>query len=89
MIIAEFNNRFEDFKKEEKMFSIFTGIFSFQIEQACRSSKRLNFERKIQRSWHSKYLFLVGTKYPEVKKFAAEIMCYFGITYLCEQFFRA
>ena len=29
----------------------------------------------------------LGQKYPEVKKFAAEIMCYFGSTYLCKQFF--
>ena len=29
----------------------------------------------------------LGQKYPEVKKFAAEIMCYFGSTYLFEQFF--
>ena len=28
----------------------------------------------------------LGQKYQEVKKFAAEIICYFGSTYLCEQF---
>ena len=90
MIIDEFNNRFEDFRKKEKMFSIFTRIFSFQIEQAPVSLQMELVDLQNDLILKGKYREVgipniysyLGQKYPEVKKFAAEIMCYFGSNYL-------
>ena len=77
------------------MFSIFKGIFSFQIEQAPVSLEMelvdlqndLILKGKYREVGIQNIYSYLGQKYPEVKQFAAEIMCYFGSTYLCEQFF--
>ena len=57
------------------LWSTWNIIVLVHLEQGCQT-----------RSIPNIYSYLVQ-KYPEVKKFAVEIMCYFGSTYLCEQFF--
>lgn len=91
----EFDNRFKDFKVEQKMFSLFTGIFSFEIEQAPVSLQMELIDLQNDSILKEKYREVgipkiysyLGQKYPDIKKFAAQILCYFGSTYLCEQLF--
>lgn len=91
----EFDTRFKDFEEHQDEFSIFTGPFSFDIERAPISIQMELIDlqndsilkAKYQEVGIPKMYSYLGQKYPEMRKFVARILCYFGSTYLCEQLF--
>lgn len=94
-IKTEFENRYNDFKELENVFSLFIGPFSFEVENAPTSIQLELIDLQNDSVLKDKYKEVgipkiysyLGEKYPEIKKFAAQILSYFGSTYLCEQLF--
>lgn len=93
----EFEKRFRDVKELQEKFSLFIGPFSFDVSNAPTSMQLelIDFQNdsvlkdKYREVAIPKLYSYLGEKYPEIQKFAAEILCYFGSTYLCEQLFSS
>jgi hypothetical protein len=92
---AEFETRFADFKSLEDKFSLFSSIFSINIESVpshmqmevidiqCDSNLKAKFI-EVGVSEFYKYL---PVRFENTRRFAYEIMSMFGSTYRCEQLF--
>ncbi|KAL0830180.1 hypothetical protein ABMA28_003637 [Loxostege sticticalis] len=91
----EFERRFQDFKLQEDHFSLFTGLFSVDVEKV---TVHLQMEVvEIQCQTHLKQKFdsvgaldfykFLPAEYQEIRKFACKIISMFGSTYKCEQLF--
>lgn len=94
-LLSEFEKRFQDFKSQENNFSLFTGLFTIDIDKVPPHLQMEVIE--IQCQTHLKEKFdSVGTfefykylpfQYQEMRKFACKILSMFGSTYKCEQLF--
>jgi hypothetical protein len=92
----EFDTRFQDFKKCEKKFEMFTDPFNFDVEQADENLQMELIELQCDSILKQKfrdagvpefYSYLPKDKYPQIIQFACQICAMFGSTYLCEQLF--
>lgn len=94
-LLADFEKRFQDFKYQEANFSLFTSLFTVDIDKVPPYLQMEVIE--IQCQTHLKQKFdSVGTfefykylpvQYQEISKFACKTLAMFGSTYKCEQLF--
>ncbi|XP_065658975.1 general transcription factor II-I repeat domain-containing protein 2-like [Hydra vulgaris] len=95
-IKQDFEVRFQDFKKCEPKFALFTSPFNFDIEKVeedlqmelielqCDSVLKQQFTDVGVPKFYS---FLPPHQFPKMIQFACQICVMFGSTYLCEQLF--
>lgn len=94
---TEFTSRFQDFRSREKEFEIFINPFTVNVEQAAMSLQmeliqlqaddvlKSVFRDVPLQDFYKKYI--PKDTYPGLVHFVCKIMCLFGSTYCCEQFF--
>lgn len=92
---SEFERRFQDFRLQDANFSLFTGLFSIDIEKVpahlqmdvieiqCQTHLKQQFN-DVGSSEFYKYL---PVQYEELRNFACKVISMFGSTYKCEQLF--
>jgi hypothetical protein len=98
-LIQEFENRFQDFRKNHQSFGIFTTPFSVDInilpanlQMECielQSDIQLKekFDHVSLLDFYKIYEYLPREKYPSLHNHALFMSSLFGSTYICEQLF--
>jgi hypothetical protein len=93
----EFSSQFQDFRKHETAFSLFSTPFDVDVETVsdefqleiidlqCIEDLKSKFRDSILFDFYK--LYLPGDKLPALRNHARQMTSLFGSTYLCEQFF--
>ncbi|UYV81898.1 hypothetical protein LAZ67_21000070 [Cordylochernes scorpioides] len=81
----EFETRFSDFKSLESKFTLFSSIFSINIESDIQCDSDL--KAKCIEVGVSEFYKYLPARFENTRKLAYEIMSMFGSTYRCEQLF--
>ncbi|XP_065643059.1 general transcription factor II-I repeat domain-containing protein 2-like [Hydra vulgaris] len=93
---ANFEVRFQDFKKCEPKFALFTSSFNFDIEKVEEDLQMELIEFQCDSVLKQQFTdvgvpkfcsFLPPHQFPKMIQFACQICAVFGSTYLCEQLF--
>lgn len=97
VLSKEFSKRFRDFDSMQEKFNIFTAPFGYDVERAPESLQleliELQCDSFLKRKYDEItdiaqfYQLLPNDRFPNFKRFVAEILALFGSTYTCEQFF--
>jgi hypothetical protein len=97
LLSEQFSNRFSDFKNMEDCFSLFATPTKSNVQNAPihlqmelieiqeNSLLKSKFEDVELCDFYKKYL--EEDNFPQLRKFARSLICAFGSTYKCEQFF--
>ncbi|XP_065642558.1 general transcription factor II-I repeat domain-containing protein 2B-like [Hydra vulgaris] len=95
-IKQDFEARFQDFKKREPNFALFTSPFNFDIEKVDKDLHmeliELQCDSVLKQQFTDVgvpkfYSFLPPHQFSKMIQFAFQICAMFGSTYLCEQLF--
>ena len=92
---TDFETRFQDFDFLEDKFSLFSTIFSINIDLVPRDMQMEVIEIQCNSNLKAKFLEVgfpefykyLPSNFKNTRKFALEIISMFGSTYLCEQLF--
>ena len=96
-LFNEFSARFKGFKSHEPLFEIFSSPFHTDIDKAPTDIQMELIDLEERTDLKAKYVemnlgdfyrkYLDQDRFPNLKKFVAFKIAFFGATYLCDQFF--
>lgn len=96
-LVIEFDTRFLELSKYEKVFELFSCPFLVEastapenlqmelIELQCNNEMKLIFNSTTKIDFYNKYI--TSPRYPNLRSFAQRVVSAFGSTYICESFF--
>ena len=96
-LFNEFSARFKDFKSSEHLFEVFSSPFHTDIDKTPTDIQMELIDLQERTDLKAKYVkmnlgvfyrkYLDQDKFPNLRKFMASKIAFFGSTYLCENFF--